>query len=69
MLVLSRHRSEQIKIETPDGTLIDVMAVEIRGDKVRIGITAPRDYQVHRQEVWEAIQRQKKRESGESMPD
>jgi carbon storage regulator len=53
MLVLSRKRSETIVIA--DGEIV-LTVVEIRGDKVRIGITAPRDISVHRGEVQEAIE-------------
>ena len=53
MLVLSRKRNEQIVI----GDLITVTVVEIRGDKVRLGIEAPMDVPVHRQEIYDAIQR------------
>lgn len=53
MLVLSRQRGESIRI----GDNIEIMIVDIRGDKVRLGITAPRDMPVHRQEVYEAIHR------------
>ena len=55
MLVLSRQRGESIRI----GDNIEIMIVDIRGDKVRLGITAPRDMPVHRQEVYEAIQNRK----------
>lgn len=51
MLVLSRKRDQQIIIG--DGIVITV--VEIRGDKVRLGIEAPTDVPVHRKEVYEAI--------------
>lgn len=54
MLVLSRHRDESIMI----GDEIVVTIVDIRGDKVRLGIDAPQDIPVHRQEVYEAIQRE-----------
>lgn len=54
MLVLSRKKDQEIMI----GDGIRVMVVEIRGDKVRLGITAPRDVPVHRHEVHEAIQRE-----------
>ena len=54
MLVLSRHRDESIII----GDDIVVTIVDIRGDKVRLGIDAPQDIPVHRQEVYEAIQRE-----------
>ena len=53
MLVLSRKRDEKIVI----GENIVVTIVEIRGDKVRLGIEAPSEVPVHRHEVWEAIQR------------
>lgn len=55
MLVLSRKRDEKIII----GDSITLMVVEIRGDKVRLGIEAPKDVTVHRQEVYEAIQRER----------
>ena len=54
MLVLSRHRDESIMI----GDDVVVTIVDIRGDKVRLGIDAPQDIPVHRQEVYEAIQRE-----------
>jgi carbon storage regulator len=53
MLVLSRKKNESIVID--DNVVITI--VEIRGDKVRLGIQAPRDIPVHRQEVLEAILR------------
>ena len=53
MIVLSRKKNESIII----GDDITVTIVEIRGDKVRLGIEHPRDIPVHRQEVWEAIRR------------
>jgi len=54
MLVLSRKKNESIVID--DRIVITV--VEIRGDKVRLGIQAPRDVPVHRQEVYEALQKE-----------
>ena len=54
MLVLSRQRDETIMI----GDEIEITVVDIRGDKVRIGINAPRSVQVHRKEVYEAIKRE-----------
>jgi carbon storage regulator len=51
MLVLSRKKNESIVINSD----ITITIVEIRGDKVRLGIVAPKDVPVHRQEVWEAI--------------
>lgn len=53
MLVLSRKCNEKIIINQD----VVVTVVEIRGDKVRLGIEAPRDISVHRSEVYEAIQR------------
>lgn len=54
MLVLSRQRNEEIVI----GDDIVVTIVDIRGDKVRLGIQAPREVTVHRREVYDAIQRE-----------
>lgn len=54
MLVLSRQRDESIII----GDNIVITVVDIRGDKVRLGIEAPKEIPVHRQEVYEAIQRE-----------
>jgi carbon storage regulator len=54
MLVLSRHRDQSIII----GDDIVVTIVDVRGDKVRLGIEAPTEIPVHRREVYEAIQRE-----------
>jgi carbon storage regulator len=54
MLVLSRQRDETIMI----GDDIEVTVVDIRGDKVRLGINAPKEISVHRKEVYEAIRRE-----------
>lgn len=54
MLVLSRKANQRITI----GKDIVVTVVDIRGDKVRLGIEAPQDVAVHREEVYLAIQRQ-----------
>ncbi|MEZ6128020.1 MAG: carbon storage regulator CsrA [Planctomycetaceae bacterium] len=54
MLVLSRKKDEKIVI----GDNITLMVIEIRGDKVRLGIDAPRDVTVHREEIYEAIKRE-----------
>lgn len=56
MLVLSRKKDESIIINDH----IRVTVVEIRGDKVRLGIDAPKEVTVHRREVYEAIQNQLK---------
>ena len=55
MLVLSRQRDESIMI----GDNIEITIVDIRGDKVRLGINAPNTVPVHRKEVYQAIQREK----------
>ena len=52
MLVLSRKKNESIVINND----IVITVVEIRGDKVRLGIVAPKEVPVHRQEVYDAIQ-------------
>lgn len=59
MLVLSRQRDETIMI----GDEVEITVVDIRGDKVRLGITAPRHIQVHRKEVYEAIKRENQQAS------
>jgi carbon storage regulator len=59
MLVLSRHRDECIMI----GDDVTITVVDIRGDKVRLGIQAPKDVPVHRQEVYEAIKRENQKAS------
>lgn len=53
MLVLSRKKNESIVINDD----ITIVVVEIRGDKVRLGVEAPKEVAVHRNEVYEAIQR------------
>lgn len=55
MLVLSRKKDEVIVIQD----VIRVMVIEIRGDKVRLGIDAPKHITAHRQEVWLEIQKEK----------
>ncbi len=68
MLVLSRQRDESIII----GDNIVITVVDMRGDKVRLGIDAPKEVPVHRQEVYEAIQRERNQaeteaESGQAV--
>jgi len=53
MLVLSRKKNESIIINDD----ITIVVVEIRGDKVRLGVEAPKEVPVHRNEVYEAIRR------------
>lgn len=62
MLVLSRQRDETVTLEYVDPqrgrVYMEVTIVDIRGDKVRLGITAPKEVSVHRKEVYEAIKRE-----------
>lgn len=59
MLVLSRHRDESIMI----GDDVMITVVDIRGDKVRLGIDAPQEIPVHRLEVYQAIKRENQQSS------
>lgn len=61
MLVLSRKKNESIVINDS----ITIVVVEVRGDKVRLGIDAPKDVPVHRKEIFDAIREseQRKRDS------
>ncbi|MBL7106251.1 MAG: carbon storage regulator CsrA [Phycisphaerae bacterium] len=54
MLVLSRQKNESIVI----GEDIEITIVDVRGDKVRLGINAPKNIPVHRREVFDAIKRE-----------
>ena len=62
MLVLSRQRDQSIII----GDNIVITIVDIRGDKVRLGIEAPIEIPVHRQEVYDAIQRENQQDAPKS---
>lgn len=64
MLVLSRKKNESIIINDN----ITITVIEIRGDKVRLGIEAPKDVTVHRREVYEAIHNQSKLEEPNPSP-
>ncbi len=55
MLVLSRQKDESIVI----GDDVEITIVDVRGDRVRLGITAPKEIPVHRREIYDAIQREK----------
>jgi len=61
MLVLSRQKDESIMI----GDEVEITIVDVRGDKVRLGITAPKSIPVHRREIYDAIQREKAQKDGE----
>lgn len=60
MLVLSRKKNESIVINND----ITIVVVEIRGDKVRLGVEAPKEVPVHRREVYDAIKRNEALQSG-----
>lgn len=64
MLVLSRKKGEKIVI----GDLVTLVVMDIRGDKVRLGVDAPKEVTVHRREVYDAIQRERgtQRKDGEA---
>ena len=64
MLVLSRQRDESIIIADN----IKITIVDIRGDKVRLGIDAPKEIPVHRQVGFDAIQRENDHENAEAAP-
>ncbi len=65
MLVLSRQRDESIMI----GDDVEIIIVDVRGDKVRLGITAPKSIPVHRREIYDAIQREKaEKKEAEKQP-
>ena len=55
MLVLSRKQDEKIMI----GDSITLMVISIQGDKVRLGIEAPKEVSIHREEVYQAIQQER----------
>ena len=63
MLVLSRKKNESIVINND----ITIVVVEIRGDKVRLGVEAPKEVPVHRREVYDAIKRhERESQSGDA---
>ena len=62
MLVLSRQKDESIMI----GDDVEITIVDVRGDKVRLGINAPRNITVHRKEIYLAIQKEKDAEKSAS---
>jgi carbon storage regulator len=65
MLVLSRKKNESIVINND----ITIVVVEIRGDKVRLGVEAPKEVPVHRREVYDAIRRNEMTTSDKADPD
>jgi len=65
MLVLSRKKNQSIVINDD----ITIVVVEIRGDKVRLGVEAPKEVPVHRQEVYETIRRKESEPDDPTRPD
>ena len=63
MLVLSRKKNESVVINDN----ITIVVVEIRGDKVRLGIEAPKDVPVHRKEIYDAIKAANRVESYDKL--
>lgn len=63
MLVLSRQKDESIMI----GDDVEITIVDVRGDKVRLGITAPKSIPVHRREVYDAIKTEKAKNEEEQV--
>ncbi|MBL7214747.1 MAG: carbon storage regulator CsrA [Phycisphaerae bacterium] len=64
MLVLSRQKDESIMI----GDDVEITIVDVRGDKVRLGINAPRSIAVHRKEIYLAIQKEKQENEHQTNP-
>lgn len=64
MLVLSRQKDESIMI----GDDVEITIVDVRGDKVRLGINAPRNIAVHRKEIYIAIQKEKEENEHQAHP-
>jgi carbon storage regulator len=60
MLVLSRHREEAIMV----GDDVEIVVVDIRGDKVRLGVNAPSRVAVHRKEIYESIRQENAQAAG-----
>ena len=65
MLVLGRRPGENIRI----GDDIKVIVLEVRGGQIKLGIEAPLSVQVHREEIYERIQRQNRRAAGTDPAD
>ena len=65
MLVLSRKKNESVLLGPDPDSVARITIIEIRGDKVRLAFEVPRDWCLHRQEIYEAIQRENSEHPGE----
>lgn len=59
MLILTRRVGETIVVETDDGTLVTATVLGVKGNQVRIGVNAPKEIAVHREEIYQRILKEK----------
>lgn len=64
MLILTRKQGESIRI----GDEIEVKIVAVEGDQIKLGITAPRDIDIYRSEIYEAIQKENSQAVSDQLP-
>lgn len=64
MLILTRRVGESLKVIQPDGTVVTATVLGVKGNQVRLGIEAPKEVLVHREEIYERIQGQPKQAGG-----
>lgn len=64
MLVLTRRLNQSIKI----GDDVEITVIEVRGDQVRLGVTAPREVSVHRKEIYLQIQQENRAAAAQNEP-
>lgn len=58
MLILTRRQAETIVIDIGEGDTVEVTVLGVKGNQVRLGINAPKDIPVHREEIWQRIRRE-----------
>lgn len=56
MLILTRRVGETLMVIQPDGTMAEVTVLGVKGNQVRIGVNAPKEVAVHREEIYQRIQ-------------